>query len=253
VIRQTQAGRLIGHIARDSTAIEARERFPEKTAVPKEAPKPAKQNKQRKGPFPRAKASQRGTRIQRRRHMKLPAMLDELPRQCDIGVKTSSKGHQRYWRGYKLHLDVADGQIPISALLTSASLHDSQVAIPLMTVTHQRVQSLYDIMDSAYDAKEIHEHCRSLNHIPIVKPHPSHGTKKVSNMPKVFPPKLARQFDWAEEDRFRERTMVERVNARLKDEFGASHVRVRGPVKVMAHLSFGLLALTIDQWLKLAG
>jgi hypothetical protein len=28
--------------------------------------------------------------------------------------------------GYKLHLDVADGDIPISAVLTSASLHDSQ-------------------------------------------------------------------------------------------------------------------------------
>ena len=29
------------------------------------------------------------------------------------------------WIGYKLHIDVADGQIPISCILTSASLHDS--------------------------------------------------------------------------------------------------------------------------------
>jgi len=62
-------------------------------------------------------------------------------------------------------------------------------------------------------------------------------------MPKVFPPKLGRQLSWAEQDCFRA----------LKDEFGASHVRVRGPAKVMAHLAFGLLALTLDQWLKLAG
>jgi len=73
-------------------------------------------------------------------------MLDELPRQCDIGAKKSSKGHQQYWRGYKLHLDVADGQIPISAVLTSASVHDSQVAIPLATMTAGRVTSLYDVM-----------------------------------------------------------------------------------------------------------
>jgi hypothetical protein len=33
LIRETQQDRLIGHIARDSTAIEARERFPE-TAAP---------------------------------------------------------------------------------------------------------------------------------------------------------------------------------------------------------------------------
>ena len=42
----------------------------------------------------------------------------EQARNCSIGVKTSSKGHRQYWRGYKLHLDVADGQIPISAVLT---------------------------------------------------------------------------------------------------------------------------------------
>jgi IS5 family transposase len=46
--------------------------------------------------------------------------------------------------------------------------------------------------------------------------------------------------------------MVERVNARLKDEFGGSRIRVRGAAKVMAHLMLGVLALTVDQWLRLA-
>ena len=45
--------------------------------------------------------------------------------------------------------------------------------------------------------------------------------------------------------------MIERENGRLKDEFGASHLRVRGAAKVMAHLMFGVLALTVDQWLRL--
>ena len=35
LIRETQQGRLIGHIARDSTAIEARERFPETETLPR--------------------------------------------------------------------------------------------------------------------------------------------------------------------------------------------------------------------------
>ena len=74
-------------------------------------------------------------------------MLKELPRNCSIGVKTNSKGHQYYWRGYKLHLDVADGQIPISAVLTGASVHDSQVAIPLATMSSSRVQYCYELMD----------------------------------------------------------------------------------------------------------
>jgi hypothetical protein len=39
--------------------------------------------------------------------------------------------------------------------------------------------------------------------------------------------------------------MVERVNARLKDEFGGRNIRVRGAAKVMAHLMFRVLALTV--------
>jgi hypothetical protein len=94
--------------------------------------------------------------------------LAELPRHCSLGVRTSSDGNQRYWRGYKLHIDVADGHIPITCLLTAASLHDSQAAIPLATLTAQRVTSLYDVMDSAYDVREIRDHSRSLGCVPII-------------------------------------------------------------------------------------
>ncbi len=56
--------------------------------------------------------------------------------------------------------------------LTSASLHDSQAAIPLASITAQRITNLYDLMDSAYDAAAIHEHNRGLGHIPIIDIHP---------------------------------------------------------------------------------
>ena len=55
----------------------------------------------------------------------------------------------------------------------------------------------------------------------------------------------------AEDLRYRERTTVERVNGRLKDEFGARQIRVRGHAKVLCHLMFGILALTVDQLLRL--
>jgi hypothetical protein len=96
----------------------------------------------------------------------------------------------------------------------------------------------------------IHAHSRQLNHVPIIAPHGRRGTKKSSQLPKVFPDKPTSQLRWAQQDRFKSRTMVERVNARLKDEFGAGHLRVRGAAKVMAHL--GVLALTVDQWLRLS-
>lgn len=251
VIQATQSQRLIGHIARDSTAIAAREHIPEAVMEKKRAAQKRRNTKRPKGAFRRAKATERGTRIQKQRHQKLSTMLNHLPQQCDLGAKKNSQGQEQYWRGYKLHLDVADGQIPISAVLTSASVHDSQVAIPLMTMTSERVVHLYELMDSAYDADEIHAHSRQLNHVPIIAPHPRRGTKKPSPMPKVFPPVATPELTWAQQERFKERTMIERVNARLKDEFGANQVRVRGAAKVMAHLMFGVLALTVDQWLRL--
>lgn len=253
LIEGTQKDRLIGHIARDSTAIEAREKFPET--------KPGKEKRKRQPK--RCKASERGTRLERQRKQSLVQQLAALPQECGIGVKKSSKGYLRYWRGYKLHLDVADGQIPISALLTGASMHDSQAAIPLMTMSTQRVTYLYDLMDSAYDASAIRQHSLQLGHRPITD-HPKRlrktGERKVPlrknsrSWKRVIDTEWwAEELTWAEQDRFAERTMVERVFSRLKDEFGARVIRVRGASKIMAHLMFGLLALTVDQLLKLTG
>jgi len=252
LIASTQKDRLIGHIARDSTAIEARERVPEALIEQKRQNKKRSKTKRKKGAMPKAKATERGTRIQLQRRQKLDTMLANLPSQCDIGAKRNSRGHDNHWRGYKLHLDVADGQIPISALLTSASVHDSQTAIPLMTMTSQRVQYLYELMDSAYDANDIHHHCRQLEHVPIIAVHGRRGTKKPSPLTKARLPKPTPELTWAQQQRYKERAMSERVNARLKDEFGASQIRVRGAAKVMAHLMYGVLALTVDQWMKLA-
>lgn len=256
MVAATQAQRLVGHIARDSTAIAARERFAEteEQNQKRKAKKSARKakSKRRKGSLEQAKAAERGTRIQRQRHQKLDQMLADLPRACDIGGKKNSRGETQYWRGYKLHLDVADGQVPISAILTSASLHDSQVAVPLMRLTSQRVVYLYDVMDSAYDADQIIAESGALNHVPIIPPHPRRGTKSPSQCPRIFPDKRTPELSGAQRERYKVRTMSERVNARLKDEFGANHLRVRGPAKAMAHLMFGLVALTVDQWLRLA-
>jgi hypothetical protein len=76
-------------------------------------------------------------------------MLREIPTARDWGAKKNAKGRKTSWRGYKLHLDTADCGIPISALLSSASLHDSLAAIPLSRMSGARVTNLYDVMDAA--------------------------------------------------------------------------------------------------------
>lgn len=239
MIEQYEWPRLVGHISRDATAIEAREkavrRVCEETLV--DTP-PRPRGRPRKGEIRPPKPL---TRLQQQAAgRELTAMLSDLPRACDFGCKRNSDGKIAHWRGYKLHIDWADGEIPISCLLTSASVHDSQVAIPLATMSAARVTNLYDVMDAAYDAKEIWEHSEKLGHIPIIEA----NSRRHLIRPQMEPAQ-ARRFD--------ERTTAERGNARLKDQFGARTVRVRGAVKVMAHLMFGILALTADQLLRLAG
>jgi hypothetical protein len=146
---------------------------------------------------------------------------------------------------------VADGQIPISCILTSASLHDSQAAIPLARLTAQRVTTLYDLMDSAYDAQSIHEQIRGLGHIPIIDAHPRRDPIQKAELQAEEKRRKLLNLGFAEDVRYRERTTVERVNARLKDELGGRMIRVRGNAKVMCHLMFGIVALAADQILRL--
>ena len=55
-----------------------------------------------------------------------------------------------------------------------------------------------------------------------------------------------------EERRYVVRSGSERINGRLKDEFGGRHVRVRGYDKVLAHLMFGMTVLTASQLMRLS-
>lgn len=224
---KTHAGnKLVGHVTRDATAIEAPERPAPKPVVPVSAP-PAKRGRPKKGEV-RPPAVPKRLELQPTRT--LTDNLADLPARCDVGCKRNSKGHQESWIGYKLHLDTIDGDIPVSVVLTSASVHDSQVAIPLAQMTSERVTSLYDLMDSAYDAPQIHNFSRQLGHVPIIDPNPRGGEK--------IP------FAPAEAQRFKERSASERVNSLLKERYGGRWVRVRGADKVMCHLMFGLVAMT---------
>ncbi|HXR38650.1 MAG TPA: transposase [Terracidiphilus sp.] len=248
LIKATQQERLIGHISRDSTEIEAREK-PVRTPV---SITPAKSIRKRGRPKKGEQtAAPEPTRMERQTAMTLEQMLDDLPRSCNVGSKNNSKGYKGTSVGYKLHLDVADGQIPISCILTSASLHDSQAAIPLARLTAQRITHLYDLMDSAYDAQSIHEHVRGLGHIPIIDAHPRRDASQKAELQAEAKRQKLLNYDYAEGVRYRERTTVERVNARLKDEFGGRTIRVRGNAKVMCHLMFGIVALAADQILRL--
>ena len=249
LIEETHKDRLIGHISRDSTEIEARE----KPVRPPSAPEAVKVGKKKGRPKKGEQApAPEPARLERQTSMTLKEMLADLPRACNVGSKKNSKGYLQTWVGYKLHLDVADGQIPISCILTSASLHDSQAAIPLAELSALQVTNLYDLMDSAYDAEAIRKRSSDLGHVPIIDCNPRRDTARKAELQAEEKRRKLLRSESAEDVRFHERTTVERVNGRLKDEFGAAMVRVRGNAKVMCHLMFGIVALTADQILRLS-
>lgn len=242
LIKEQLGDQLIGHISRDATAIEAREKPKSKPvevqsvgAVSKSEPL----NKRKRGRpcANEVRPPKEPSRIARQRQQNVAVMLDELPKDCDRGTKCNAQGYKTSWNGYKLHIDTADCGVPISVVLTSASVHDSQVAVPLSRLSAKRVTNLYDVADAAYCSTELREDSRSLGHIPLID-HNARGGIKL-------------EFEPHEAERYKERTVAERMNGRLKDEFGGNNVWVRTPTKVMSHLMFGVLALSADQLMRL--
>jgi hypothetical protein len=236
LIKTHYGDKLAGHVSRDATAIHAREKAAKKPKKTDE-PKPKRRGRRRhdEPPPPPPEPS----RLERQLERGLDENLADLPTACAWGCKKNSQGKVESWCGYKYHVDTIDGDIPASAILSSANMHDSQAAIPLAQMTAARVTSLYDLADAAYDAKEIREMSARLGHVALIDHNPRRGEK--------------REFSPAEAVRYRERSAAERLNSHLHDEHGGRHVRVRGPVKVAAHLAFGLVVIAAEQMLRLLG
>ena len=217
--------KLVGHVRRDAPAIEAPERPAPRPGAEAQPPRQRgrpKQGEERPAPPPK--------RLEVQLTRPLAENLAALPTRCDVGGKRNSKGHQESWIGDNLHLDTVDGDLPVSAVLTSARVPDRQAAIPLAQMTALRVTSLYDLMDSAHEAPQIHAFRHRLGPVPIMDHHP-HGGEK-------------RPFAPAQAQRFKQRSASERVNSRLKERYGGRWVRGRGAARVRGHLMFGLVALT---------
>jgi len=247
LIKKSYKEEIVGHISRDSTAIEAREKVVKQPSTSTNKPK-RKVGRPQKG----EEVAKEPSRLEKQvSGISLKTMLKDLPTHCDVGRKKNSKGVTTQWIGYKLHLDAADGGIPISCMLTSASMHDSQAAIPMAEMSNQRVTSLYDLMDSAYDSPQIHTHSKKLGHVPIIDTNPRRNTVLKERIKQENKSTEVINYEFPKDVRYKERSTVERVYGRLKDEFGGRMVRVRGHQKVMCHLMFGVLALTADQFLKL--
>ncbi len=235
IIKEQYEDKIVGHASIDSTAIYGREKScRKKEKIIKVKKKRGRKSKAEKEAIKNSELAEIKTRrLELQPFRTLEENLVDLPQGCDWSGKRNSKGNTEYWNGYKLHLTTGDGGVILSSVLTSASVHDSQVAIPLMQMSSERATIFYDLADSAYDAPEIKEFSQKLGHVPIIDPNPRRG--------ELIPLAPARKL------RYNERSTVERSNSDLKDNYGGRNIRVKGHWKVLCHLMFGIIAITVKQ------
>lgn len=236
---------VIWHSSTDATAIEAREKpHVEASCSPSGAeasPTPPaskrKRGRPRKGQEPPPPDP---TRLERHLIGSLEDNLKDMPPvHCTHGCKKNAKGHTDHWIGYKLHLSTGDGDVPLCAYLSAATLHDSQPAIILQQSVARRTAAVYyDLKDAAYDAAAIKAHSRCQGSVPIID-----ANKRGGAEPPPMEPDRARHY--------KARSSAERVNSHLKDNHGGRSVRVRGAGKVMTHLMFGVIVMSAEALIRL--
>lgn len=236
----------------DSTAIELRQKSVKKDKPEKTEPK-RKQGRPKKGETVPAKKQ---TILQQQENMKsTEEMLSLIGTQCDTSIKQNSKGNRYRWTGGKLHLSVVDGDIPITAIYSAASVHDSSLALPLIKETSRKVHYLYDLQDAAYDSSIIRAYSQQHNHRPIIDINPKNSKVRKEQIAlaksekKILRP-MGLHND-SDDLHYNQRSSVERVNAYLKDNYGCSKIYYKGDTKVASVLSFAVLAVCITQALKL--
>jgi len=182
-------------------------------------------------------------------------MLSLVSRDCGVGIKQNAKGNREIWIGGSLHISVVDGDIPIIAFYSGANVHDSSVALPLIQETSKRVKYMYDLQDAGYDSDIIREFSIKHNHKPIIDINPKNSQNLRDKIElqeheeKIF--KYLNQHLDLDKEHYNQRSMVERVNAYLKDNFGCNKIYYQGANKVASVLAFGILSVCIHQSLKL--
>jgi transposase len=233
----------------DSTKIELKQKPVE---VQKEKPKAKKRGRPRKG---EAREKKLTILEQQQKLETVEEKLSLVSTNCSVGRKQNSKGNYETWIGGKLHISVVDGDIPITAFYSGANVHDSSVALPLMQETSKRVKYLYDLQDAGYDANIIREYSTKLGHRPIIDINPKNSQNLRDKIELIKHEKRSFKFfnlqQDLDEEHYNQRSMVERVNKYLKEDFGCKTIYYKGATKVASVLAFGILSICIHQSLKL--
>ena len=109
LVRDSHQEKVVGHCAKDATAVHAREHHC------RTHDKPLKQ-KRKRGRRPKGAPAPepiKPRRVELQASRTLQANLCDLPKGCDWGIKKNSQGKCEQWKGYKLHADYSDAGVPL--------------------------------------------------------------------------------------------------------------------------------------------
>jgi len=239
--------------ASDATKIPLRQKPLKAQKQEKEVKPKAKRGRPKKG---EAREPIKPTILAQQKEMETTQeMLSLVSTQCGVGIKQNSKGNREVLIGGKLHISAVDGDIPITAIYSGANVHDSSVALPLIGETTKKVNYLYDLQDAGYDADTIREFSQKHGHRPIIDINPKNSKVLRDKIELIEDEKKKFEFfglpESSDTHHYNQRSMVERVNKYLKDDFGCDKIYYQGATKVASVLAFGILSICIHQSLKM--
>ena len=249
-VKEYLSNELFFYNATDATKVPLREK---PVKVEKKKPKVNKKGRPKKG---ETREPIKPKILEQQKKMEtVEEMLECVSTKCGVGVKQNSKGNREVWIGGKLHISAVDGDIPITAFYSGANVHDSSVSLPLIMETSKKVNYLYDLQDAGYDADIIREFSENLGHRPIIDINPKNSKalkekiELIKHEKESF--KFINQHQNLDKEHYNQRSMVERVNKYLKDDFGCDKIYYQGATKVASVLAFGVLSVCIHQSLKM--
>lgn len=167
-------------------------------------------------------------------------ILSDLPMKCNFGIKKNSNGKIYQWKGYKLHAVVNEYNVPITAVVTAASVHDSLCAIPLVRMTEGLVNGLYYLADKGYDAAAIRNEIRLFEKVPLI------------DFKRDRSGKTSGEFIGNQINRYKKRTYVESHFSQLKMNYLPRYILYRGIEKVRGFLNIALAVIAAAQIIKYA-
>jgi transposase len=160
------------------------------------------------------------------------------------GVKKLELKRPHYVFGYKLQTSCdADFGLPLDYLVVPANRNDSRLLHPTLVRTKMAGNPVdVAIADKGYDSKRNNLLCIKHRAIPIIALNPRRSKDKRSRRGDYILPVKRNSAEW---DRYYSmRVSVERMFARLKEELGLNHLKLRRLERVEVHFAICLIAMT---------